>query len=106
MLNEQSLWHNYKSAVWNTKSEQANTVHNIMRTLRAISNIPNLAYVSVPITSGKFFYELLLKGTPDAMKEAISHNYLTGLKFVDELTQRLDCPIIYPADLMSHYLPC
>lgn len=99
MLNEHSLWYNYKTPVWNTKTEQANTVHNIMRTLRAIRNIPRCAYVSVPITSGKFFYDLLLKGTPNALQEAINHNYMEGFKFVEELALWVDCPIIYPADL-------
>ena len=99
-----SLWYKYKIKVWLEKSEQTAVVHNIMRVLRAIHNSGNLAYVSVPITSGIFLYNLRLE-RPLMKKEvqvkmAIEHNYRTGWDLVDEIRNRRDCPILYPADLI------
>ena len=79
-LEEQSLWYQYKTAVWpkaslgpNTKvsvSEQTVVVHNIMRVLRAIRNQGRLAYVSVPITIGAYLYELKLREPTTARTQA------------------------------------
>lgn len=99
----QSLWYLYKRQVWNTETEPANTVHNIMRVLRSIRGFDQLAYVSVPITSGRHLYELK-KTTPhaadkDLLDLAISHNYLVGWEFAESLTGRLGYPVLFPADL-------
>ncbi|MBI3074690.1 MAG: hypothetical protein HYY92_00540, partial [Parcubacteria group bacterium] len=88
-LEQQSLWYQYKTAVWPRASGQKTevsgqmaVVHNIMRVLRAIRNQGGLAYVSVPITSGKYLYELKLQdstartqsGAGALLERAISHN--------------------------------
>lgn len=99
----ESLWYLYKSQVWDTETEPANTVHNIMRVLRSIRGFDRLAYVSVPITSGRHLYDLKLT-TPraagrDLLDLAITHNYLEGWKFAESLTGRLSYPVLFPADL-------
>jgi hypothetical protein len=103
-LEEESLWYKYKTCTWNTGTPEATTVHNIMRTLRAIRGQGELAYTSVPITSGRVLYELK-SAKPDALgleliNRAIHENYLMGWGFIESLTNRLDCPVIYPADLV------
>ena len=99
-----SLWYKYKTKVWFEKSEQTVVVHNIMRVLRAFHNSGNLAYASIPITTGKFLYNLRLNRPlmcKDAqVKMAIEHNYRAGWDFVDILRERRNCPILYPADLI------
>lgn len=64
----------------------------------------SLAYISVPITSGKLFYSLCLKDPKrdkqEVMKEVISANYLLGKKLVDKVAIRSKCPVLYPADLV------
>jgi|SRR3989344_4590311 len=104
-LESQSLWYKYKTQVWlDQNSEQTAVVHNIMRTLRAFRNVKELAYVSVPVTSGMFLYELKLSRSDMSKKEqveaAIRHNYHLGWEFVEELSARRNCPIIFPADLI------
>lgn len=103
-LEENSLWYRYKTEVWSQTSEQERTVHNIMRVLRGIRNFGDLAYVSVPITSGRFMYGQRLEKPSvearDLLEEAISHNYAQGWEFIEELQKRRDCPIVYPADLV------
>lgn len=103
-LESQSLWYRYKTAVWLSDSEQTAVVHNIMRVLRAIRNYGDLAYVSVPITSGKFLYELKLRHPlmrkEEQIKRAIEHNYNAGWDLVEELQVRRNCSILYPADLV------
>jgi len=102
-LEEQSLWYGYKRAVWNHQTEQTNTIHNIMRVLRAIRQVGDLVYVSVPITSGRYLYDLRIAQPHLAevtrIELAINHNYLEGWQFVEALKGRLACPILYPADL-------
>jgi hypothetical protein len=118
-LEEISLWYKYKSAVWppifadsGTKepSEQAITIHNIMRVLRAFRNLTRLAYASVPITTGRYYYERPKNGGMAGLltmwaikKEAIAHNYAAGFEFVRQLMSRLDCPILFPADLTTSH---
>jgi len=102
-LESLSLWYKYKTGVWLEKTEQTAVVHNIMRVLRAFHNSGNLAYVSIPITSGRFLYDLMLR-RPLMRKEAqikmaIEHNYRVGWDFVDILRVRVNYPILYPADL-------
>lgn len=103
-LESQSLWHKYKTQVWLEESEQTAVVHNVMRVLRAFRNTRNLAYVSVPITSGRFLYNLRLERPlmkKDAqVKAAIEHNYSAGWDFVEDLEKRTSFPILYPADLI------
>lgn len=103
-LESQSLWYKYKTKVWLEKSEQTAVVHNIMRTLRAIHNSGNLAYASVPITSGWVFYNLMLErplsSRGELIKAAIEHNYQEGWNFVQVLRERLNYPILFPADLI------
>jgi hypothetical protein len=102
-LEAKSLWYKYKSRVWNQKSEQTAVVHNIMRVLRSVRNSGQLAYVSVPITSGQYLYRLQLQYPSTDMAElitwAIEYNYQYGWDFVRNLAKRRDCPILYPADL-------
>lgn len=102
-LESRSLWYKYKTAVWLSDSEQTAVVHNIIRVLRAFRNYGDLAYVSIPVTSGKFLYNLRLKrplmSKEEQLKRAIEHNYLAGLDFVENLETRRNCPILYPADL-------
>src|SRR3989344_3851268 len=103
-LEKHSLWFKYKVPVWLANdSPQTVVVHNIMRVLRAIHS-QELAYISVPITSGIFLYKLKLEkpSMPQAfqMKAAIDHNYLLGWQFEQELQERVRFPILYPADLV------
>jgi len=103
-LEKHSLWFKYKVPVWLANdSPQTVVVHNIMRVLRAIHS-QELAYISVPITSGRFLYLLKLEKPstpPDTLlTEAIYHNYLLGLHFEEELKERVSFPILYPADLV------
>lgn len=103
-LESKSLWYKYKKHVWSQNSAQTAVVHNIMRTLRAIRNSRDFAYVSAPITTGKFFYKLKLQ-RPLIKKEKLlsivgDHNYGTGWKFVEDVRRRRNCPILYPADLI------
>jgi hypothetical protein len=103
-LESHSLWFRYKSEVWPEESPQRDVVHNMMRVLRSI-RFKRFAYVSAPITSGKFLYELQLKkrcfvAKEQLMEEAIAHNYLAGWQLVEDLRKRRDCPILYPADLV------
>jgi hypothetical protein len=99
-----SLWYQYKTEVWLQESDQTVVVHNVMRVLRAIRNSGALAYVSVPITSGKLLYELQLNhpelSKGQQIKKAIEFNYSSGWNFVEALRKRIVCPIIYPADLV------
>src|SRR3990167_9433171 len=99
-LESQSLWYKYKTQVWLADTPQTAVVHNIMRVLRAFRNYGRLAYVSVPITSGKFLYDLQLErplmSPTEQLKRAIEHNYRIGLDFVKELEKRkLNFPILY-----------
>lgn len=103
-LEARSLWYCYKDAVWNRQTEQANTVHNIMRVLRAAHNMGEFAYVSTPITSGRHLYELEgaepFLSAAGRLQEAIWHNHREGLAFVEVLKGRLGCPILFPSDLI------
>jgi len=103
ILEAKSLWHKYKTKVWRQKTPQTAVVHNIMRVLRSIHNPGRLVYISVPITSGIYLYRLQLKHPQADIKEliheAIIYNYRYGWNFVRKLTKRLDCPVLYPADL-------
>lgn len=102
-LEARSLWYKYKTDVWLADSEQTAVVHNIMRVLRAFRYSGPLVYVSVPITSGKFLYDLKLQrplmDKSAQMEAAIYHNYHVGWEFVKELRRRIPWPILYPADL-------
>lgn len=103
-LESKSLWYKYKTSIWLSETPQEAVVHNIMRALRSISFVGGLAYVSVPITSGKFLYELKLTNplmsNEEQINKAIEHNYFTGLQFLEKLKKRIDCPVLYPADLV------
>lgn len=104
-LEAHSLWYYYKSMVWaDENSIQSQTVHTIMRTLRSIHNRGKLAYVSVPITSGKYYYESKFK-QPQAedkllMVDVIANNYALGLTLVANIEKNRQCPVLYPADLV------
>lgn len=102
-LEDNSLWYKYKTEIWSQETPETATVHNIMRVLRSIRNSGRLSYVSAPITSGKIYYDLLLK-KPEAdreetLREAINLNYNAGWAFVEKLRKRKDIPILYPADM-------
>ena len=103
ILESQSLWYKYKTKVWVEETPQTSTVHNIMQTLRSIHNVNPLAYISVPITSGKIYYELKLKypekGNTELIKEVIDHNYHLGWKMINAIIKRNKCSVLYPADL-------
>ncbi len=105
-LEDNSLWYAYKNEVWNQKTPEAAVVHNAMRVLRSITNFNGLAYVSVPITSGRLLYERLLKHqvsdkpSKEFMQEIIEDNYSQGYKFVKSLASRLKIPIVFPADMV------
>ena len=104
LLEQNSLWLQYKSQVWLQESPQRDVVHNTIRFLRSIRNSQRLAYVIVPITTGKFYYDLQRERPTtalDALRDAaFAHNYQIGWDLVKKLQSRLDCPIVYPADLM------
>jgi len=104
ILEANSLWYKYKTRVWLQKTSQKAVVHNVMRVLRSMRNLSHLAYVSTPITTSRYLYELklthpLMKKNAQ-IKRAIDHNYYLGWSFVGELKKRRDCPILYPADLI------
>lgn len=101
MLERESLWYRYKTQVWREDTDQAAAIHNAMRVLRSVHNNGSaLAYVSVPITSGKHFYDTRL-AAPDASLSAIMHdNYLTGYAFTRAVEARRSCAVLYPADLV------
>lgn len=104
ILESKSLWYKYKTRVWLEKSEQTAVVHNIMRVLRAVYYTGNWAYVSVPVTSGRFLYELMLTrplmSDEARLQTAIQHNYHAGWEFVESLKKSLSYPITYPADMV------
>lgn len=104
ILESNSLWYKYKTQVWLEKSEQTTVVHNIMRVLRGIYYTDHWAYVSVPVTSGRFLYELMLKrpfmSRENQIEAAIRHNYHIGWEFVQSLMKHLNYPITFPADLI------
>ena len=99
-----SLWYKYKTAVWLKESAETTVVHNIMRVLRAIHGSSDLAYASIPVTSGRFLYELKQRKplvlANIQIEEAIKHNYSFGWKFVEDIRARRTCPVIFPADLI------
>jgi hypothetical protein len=111
-LEEESLWFKYKTAVWSSDaagqrrndSPHALEVHQIMRTLRAVRYTGPFAYVSVPITSGKYFLDLQLeyphKLPGHLIGEVIAHNYVAGWDLVKNLQKTRPYPILYPADLV------
>ncbi|VVB83378.1 Uncharacterised protein [uncultured archaeon] len=123
-LEDNSLWYHYKSKVWPEESGQTYSVHNIVRTLRSIHNQGELAYMSMPITSGKILYDELsqhlyseellnlvtssassaekYKEFPkfkDIIKTVMDKNYLLGVAFLEDLEKRINKPILFPADL-------
>jgi len=103
-LEKQSVWIKYKSALWMDKyKEQKDNVSKTLDTFRAVRNLKHLIYVSMPITSGKYYYQLLLEH-PNIPKEMLgnlsrAHNYIVGLEFMETLKEALAHPIILPADL-------
>lgn len=104
-LQKHSLWYKYKVPVWsNTNTPETQVIHNIMRVLRSIRNHGNLAYVSVPITSGINLYLLQKahpkKSLPELLKEVIFENYNEGFFLSEQVMQRRQCPVLYPADLI------
>lgn len=99
-----SLWCKYKKAVWGRQTPESATIHNTMRALRSIRHGGPLAYISVPITSGKKYYELLLDA-PEMdkkllMQEVIGHNYRLGWIQAEKVANRRKCSVLYPADLV------
>jgi hypothetical protein len=118
-LESGSLWYKYKTKVWREKSLQTQIVHNTMRVLRSIQNVGTLVYmrvlrsiqnvgtlvyVSVPITSGRIWYELKSKHqnieTKDLMNHVVLENYATGYDLVQKIIIEKNCPVLYPADLV------
>ncbi len=107
ILEEKSLWYKYKTEVWPQKSEQSITIHNTMRVLRSITNVSDLRYMSVPITSGWFYYNLLLEYSEqereekksELMRSAIQHNYRLAWDFWETLSKRTGSPVLNPAFL-------
>ncbi|MDP3645724.1 MAG: hypothetical protein Q8R25_01420 [bacterium] len=103
-LEAHSLWYKYKTAVWGRESPESATIHNTMRTLRAIRHRGSLAYVSVPITSGIYYYELKLLAPrapkQELMQTVINYNYHLGWTQVEKITERRRCSVLYPADLV------
>ncbi|MFH0891687.1 MAG: hypothetical protein V1867_02810 [Candidatus Falkowbacteria bacterium] len=108
ILEEKSLWYKYKTEIWPQKSAQSITIHNTMRVLRSITNIGNLRYMSVPITSGWFYYNLLLEYSPpereekksQLMRAAIRHNYRLAWNFWQALMKHWQRPVVNPAFLI------
>jgi hypothetical protein len=103
-LEANSLWYKYKMAVWGRESPESATIHNIMRTLRSIRHMGPLAYISVPITSGLYYYEQKLahpemdKGL--LMSYVMDHNYHLGWSQVKKVSESRRCSVLYPADLI------
>ena len=103
-LEAHSLWYKYKMTVWGRESPESATIHNIMRTLRSIRHAGPLAYISVPITSGLYYYEQKLvhpemnKGL--LMQDVMNHNYRVGWSQVKMVIERRRCSVLYPADLI------
>lgn len=112
-INRISLWRKYKDQVWpvdagghsrdRAESESSVTIHNIARTVRSVRTSGRFGYVSVPITSGRAKYELLLAKPYISRQELydtlIPRNYLLGRDTVERLVSSRDYPILYPADL-------
>lgn len=107
-LQENSLWYKYKVPIWNNKeSPESQVIHNIMRVLRCIRNHGPLAYISIPITSGKTFYEFKKKypekEDSELVQYVIQENYRMGWRMVEDVMRRRKCPVLYPADLIPIY---
>jgi hypothetical protein len=103
-LEAKSLWYLYKKAVWGRQSPESATIHNTMRTLRSIRRTGPLAYISVPITSGQYYYEQKL-AHPEMdkkilMQEVMDYNYRMGWSEVEKVAKRRRCSVLYPADLI------
>jgi hypothetical protein len=103
-LEDRSLWYKYKTDVWLKDTPETATVHNIMRILRCVHNHQGLGYISMPITSGKTLYELMLEHpcirTSDLCDKAFDQNYCKSLEFLDELKRTKALPVILPADMI------
>jgi hypothetical protein len=101
-LESKSLWFHYKTRVWPEESPQRAVVHNAMRVLRSIDGLRKLGYISVPITTGREFYELCLSHPnvpkPALLEKAISRNFTVGRTFADELEKVRAYPLIFPAN--------
>ena len=123
-LEKNSIWYKYKSKAWKEESPQANALHSIVRTLRSIHNQGELAYASIPLTSGITLYQEILKTTMSPATRAFltgldstahkyklvprfkgikqnlfANNYNRGKEFVQDLENRIDKPILFPGDL-------
>lgn len=101
-LESKSLWFHYKTTVWPETSPQRDVVHNAMRVLRSIDGLKQFGYISVPITTGREFYELCLS-RPDLPKStlleyATSRNLTAAESFADELGKIHAFPLIFPAN--------
>ncbi|MBN2052225.1 hypothetical protein JW756_01865 [Candidatus Woesearchaeota archaeon] len=108
-----SLWYKYKTEVWTKETPQTATVHNIMRVLRSIHHLDGLAYISTPITSGKYMYEqkyerlgrfqwtkeTAKKIETEIKEKSFAYNYHEGYNFLENLEKRVSIPIIFPAEL-------
>lgn len=103
-LEAHSLWYRYKTAVWGRESPESATIHNTMRTFRAIRHSGPLAYISMPITSGIKYYQFQLENPEiaknDLIKRVMDHNYTEGWHLVDAVYERRRCSVLYPADLV------
>lgn len=100
-LEANSLWYQYKTRVWLAETPETAAIHNTMRTLRSIRNSGRLAYISVPITSGKYLYDLKLANKPVNIQDVISYNYQMGWDLVNSVVARRNIPVLYPAELVA-----
>jgi len=101
-LEDMSLWYKYKTSVWNEKSPESITIHNIMRIIRSIYT-NELAYLSVPISSGLLFYDTMIENGElgeNQINSIKTENYRIGFLTLKSLKERLNMPIIFPADMV------
>lgn len=90
--------------MWLEESPQTAVVHNIMRVLRSVRNFGNLAYVSIPITSGKLLYEVMASNPhmerEEVLEQVMDENYHVGFSYVEAVRARRRCPVLFPADMV------
>lgn len=101
-LERNSLWYKYKTRVWLEDTLQTAVVHNIIRAVRSFRNFSQLAYISTPMTSGKYFYELFGRSPftrEECVNKSLEINNVLAWVMLDKVSMRRKCPIIFPPDL-------
>ena len=103
-LENWSLYYAYKVPVWISTevSTKSQTIHTAMRLIRSLGFPGGLNYVSVPFSSGKVLYDLMLEhpgvDKKILMTKVIADNYKEGKVFYQDVVERTGIPAVFPGD--------